>query len=74
MKRRIVLEKGQGVMLAKTFELTPQTVSYALNFKNDSELARRIRKAALEIGGIDTGVKFKKEFKEFEEFKILRNH
>ena len=63
MKRRIVLEQGKGITLAKMFGCTPQTVSYALNFEHDSELARKIRKAALENGGVDTGELSNKQLK-----------
>ena len=55
MNRRIVIPHGAGRELARLFGCTQQTVCYALNFKKDSLLARRIRKAALERGGVDTG-------------------
>jgi hypothetical protein len=57
MKRRIVLEKGEGKRLAELFNCTPQTVCYALTFKHDSEFARKIRKAALANGGVEIGSK-----------------
>jgi len=60
MKRRIVLEKGQGKELARAFGCTPQTVCHAMNFRHDSELTRRIRKAAIEKGGIEVTLKDKK--------------
>jgi hypothetical protein len=57
MSRRIVFNEreSQGKQLAELFKCTPVMVSYSLNFKTNSMLARKIRKAALERGGIDTG-------------------
>jgi hypothetical protein len=54
MKRRIVIERGEGKQLAKLFECSEQMVYYSLCFKKNSLLARKIRKAALERGGLDT--------------------
>jgi hypothetical protein len=54
MKRKIVIDRGEGKKLAKLFGCTAQMVSYSLTFRKNSLLARKIRKAALENGGIDT--------------------
>jgi hypothetical protein len=54
MKQRIVVDFGEGRELAKLFKCTHQMVTYSLNFKKNSFLARKIRKAAMERGGIDT--------------------
>jgi len=55
MKRRIVTERGEGKQLAQLFNCTVQMVNYSLSFRKNSLLARKIRKAALERGGFDTG-------------------
>jgi hypothetical protein len=55
MKRKILVEKGEGAKIAKLLKCTPEMVSYSLNFKKNSFLARKIRKTAVERGGIDTG-------------------
>lgn len=55
MKRRIVMSRGEGKKLAKLFGCTQQMVSYSLTFRKNSFLARKIRKAAMERGGFDTG-------------------
>jgi hypothetical protein len=55
MKRKIVTNYGETKKLAKLFRCTPEMASYALNFRKNSLLARKIRKAAIERGGIDTG-------------------
>lgn len=53
MKRRILTDRGEGNNLAKLFGCSPIMISNALTFKTNSILARRIRKAAIERGGID---------------------
>ena len=54
MKRRIIVERGEIQQLVKLFGCTRQMVSYALTFRKNSLLARKIRKAAVERGGFDT--------------------
>jgi hypothetical protein len=49
MKRRIVVERGDGRCLSEIFGCTVQMVTYSLSFKKNSLLARKIRKAALEL-------------------------
>jgi hypothetical protein len=53
MKRKIVTNYGETKAIAKLLECTPEMVSYALNFQKNSLLARKIRKLALDRGGID---------------------
>ncbi len=53
MGKKIKTEIGTGIKLAKMFETTTVTVSEALNFKNNSDFAKKIRKAALEMGGFE---------------------
>jgi hypothetical protein len=55
MKQRIVVERGEVNELHKLFKCSRQMVTYSLSFKKNSFLARKIRKAAMERGGIDTG-------------------
>jgi predicted transcriptional regulator len=55
MKRRILVERGEVKSIAKIMGCTPNMVSYSLAFSKNSFLARKIRKAAIERGGIDTG-------------------
>jgi hypothetical protein len=55
MKRRIVIDRGEGIRIARIFGCTAQMVSFSLTFRKNTPLARKIRKAALESGGIDTG-------------------
>lgn len=50
-KKWIYLPKGEGVKLAEMFKTSRITVSNALGYKTDSDLAKRLRKAALERGG-----------------------
>jgi hypothetical protein len=49
------MSRGEGKKLAKLFGCTQQMVSYSLTFRKNSFLARKIRKAAMERGGFDTG-------------------
>jgi len=48
---RVKTQKGTGKKLAGIFKVSVQTVSYAINGKNNSDIARKIRKAAVELGG-----------------------
>lgn len=50
MKRKIEATKEQREQLAKTFNTSPRNVAYALDYERNSELAMRIRQAALRMG------------------------
>ncbi|MCH5306117.1 MAG: hypothetical protein J1E79_06500 [Rikenella sp.] len=50
-KQRIIMPLGGRLRLALDFEVTPRMVYKALNFEGNSDLAERLRKAALERGG-----------------------
>ena len=47
---KILREPGAVTELAKAFQVTPQTVRLALNGVTQSDLAKRIRKRALDMG------------------------
>lgn len=49
--QRIIMSRGGRLQLALDFEVTPRMVYKALNFEGHSELAKRLRAAALERGG-----------------------
>ncbi|DBA55054.1 TPA_asm: hypothetical protein [Porphyromonas phage phage011a_WW2952] len=51
-KGRIEVQKGGGERdyLCKLFRVTPQMVWKALSFESDTDLAKKIRKAAMERG------------------------
>jgi hypothetical protein len=53
MRRIVSGAHGDGKRLAKLFGCSEQMVTYALHFKKNSLLARKIRKAAMERGGVD---------------------
>lgn len=56
MNRRIVLDRGDGLKIASTFRCTREMVSKALNYKKNSQLARKIRYVAKEqYGGVEIG-------------------
>lgn len=50
MKFKIESTKEQRELLAKTFNTTERNVMYALNFERNSDLAHKIRNAALKMG------------------------
>lgn len=50
MKYKIEATIEQRAQLAKTFGTSTRNVIYALNFERNSELALRIRQAALNMG------------------------
>jgi len=56
MKRKIVTDYGETKKISEMLGCTPEMVSYSLNFQKNSPLARKIRKIAVERGGIDTGL------------------
>lgn len=51
MNQKIFIERGEGAALARIFGVTKGCVSTALSFKKNSDLAKRIRKAAIDRGG-----------------------
>lgn len=51
MKKQILTDRAEKKYLQKFFDCTNVMVWKALTFESDSDLARRIRKAALERGG-----------------------
>jgi hypothetical protein len=55
MKRKILVPYGEGLQIAKIAGCTKEMVYHSLSFKKNSFLARKIRKIAVERGGIDTG-------------------
>lgn len=50
-RQRIIMPLGGRLRLALDFEVTPRMVYKALNFEGHSDLAKRLRAAALERGG-----------------------
>lgn len=52
MKKYIHLKKEDREFLAKVFGITPRMVFNAVHFESDSELARKVRKLAMDRGGI----------------------
>ena len=53
MKRKIVVEHGESLKIAKIMGCTPVMVCYALSYKKNTLLAQKIRKVALERGGVE---------------------
>ena len=52
MKKYIHLKKVDRDFIAKVFGITPRMVFNAVHFESDSELARKVRKLAMDRGGI----------------------
>ena len=52
--RQIITRTGEGKALADMFGVCQKTVIEALKFRSNSDLARRIRRAALARGGKET--------------------
>lgn len=52
MKKYIHLKKEDREFIAKAFGITPRMVFSAVHFESDSELARKVRKLAMDRGGI----------------------
>lgn len=50
--KKIVVDYGVRKELMKMFETTYPTLRNALNFKSDNSLSKKIRKAALNRGGV----------------------
>lgn len=53
MKKKIIVEHGEQVAIAKILDCTPEMVCHALAFRKESFLARKIRKVAMERGGVE---------------------
>lgn len=53
MIKYISVPNKTKVELQTVFDCTREMVWQALNYKSDSDLARRIRKAAIEKGGVE---------------------
>lgn len=52
MKRYILIKKADREFIMKSLKVTERMVYYAIRFATDTDLARRIRKLAMERGGI----------------------
>ena len=52
MEKRIVINRGDSKFLENTFNVTQMMVWNALHFRRDTMLAKKIRKAAIERGGV----------------------
>lgn len=52
MKRFIAITDKQRDLITGAFGVTVRMVRYALTFERDTDLARRIRKLALQSGGV----------------------
>ena len=55
--KQIITRKGEINALADVFGCCRKTVGEALMFKTDTDLARRIRRMAIERGGRETDYK-----------------
>lgn len=53
MKRKVVVERGESQKIAKIMGCTTVMVCYALSYKKNTLLAQKIRKVALERGGVE---------------------
>lgn len=49
---RVLVEYGEGRKIAKLLGCTPKMVCEALSGKKDTPLARKIRKLAIDRGGV----------------------
>lgn len=52
--KQIITRTGEGKALADMFGVCQKTVIEALKFRSNSDLASRIRRAAIERGGKET--------------------
>ena len=52
MKIYIAVTDKQRQLIIDAFKITPRMVRYALSYDSDTNLAKRIRKLALEAGGV----------------------
>lgn len=57
----ILMKRGDRRELAKKFDVSHVTIISALKFRTHSNVANKIRKAALEMGGVLQGAKSTKE-------------
>ena len=55
MRKRIVVDRGEIKKISKDFKVTSKAVWEALVYRSNSSKARRIRKVALERGGVEIG-------------------
>lgn len=53
MKRKIVVEHGEQLVIAKIMGCTKEMVCHSLAFRKNTLLAAKIRKVALERGGVE---------------------
>lgn len=53
MKKKIVVQHGENTAIAKILGCTHEYVCHALAYRKDSVLARKIRKVAMERGGVE---------------------
>jgi len=49
--KKVKAKHGSGIKLANLFGVTTKTVSHALNGKSNNDLAKKIRKTAVQMGG-----------------------
>jgi hypothetical protein len=52
MKRRIVVDRGEVLAIARLIGCTRQMVGYSLNFNKNTVLAGKIGKIAIDRGGV----------------------
>ena len=53
MAKEVLLRRGERKELRRIFGVSEPTVIHALKFSTASELARKIRKAAIDRGGVE---------------------
>lgn len=53
MKKKIVVEHGEQLAIAKILGCTQEMVCHSLAYRKNSILARKIRKVAIERGGVE---------------------
>jgi len=59
--KKVLVDYGERNELAKLFDVTTVCVRNALKFSSNSELAKRIRKAAIARGGSEVEVQPKQK-------------
>jgi len=52
--KQILTKRGEVKALRELFKCSEPMVINALHFRRDTDLAKRIRKAAIERGGVET--------------------
>jgi hypothetical protein len=55
MSSRILVKSGEKTTLKRMFETSYPAVQRALSGQTETDLAKRIRKAALQRGGVEEG-------------------